>query len=353
MYLQNCYYMAGWSADFTADTLSQVQLLGQLLVIYRRAGGTLVALEDRCCHRAAPLSLGRREGDDVRCMYHGLRFGPDGNCTELPGQPVIPAKVCVKAYPTVEKHGIAWVWMGDPAKADEELVPPFVDVDDPDWALSTSHLDVAAEAQLLVDNLLDVSHAPYVHEATFAGDRANAEKMIAAEHAAVTTRLERGVRVERWIRGREGNRFLGGIATDDFAWNEVHVPGVFAMYTNCFPAGTADRIGELRLPDWEPLLSRFVGQVIAPVSAGRCKLYYAAGPWRRHSGLKDVFFQTVTRAFKEDEAMIEGQQKVIDTLPDRAMMPLGMDGPLTRFEGIVRKLAVAEAAQAPARGEAR
>jgi vanillate O-demethylase monooxygenase subunit len=51
----------------------------------------VVALDDRCCHRAAPLSMGRVEGDDIRCMYHGMKFSADGKCIQIPGQEVIPA----------------------------------------------------------------------------------------------------------------------------------------------------------------------------------------------------------------------------------------------------------------------
>lgn len=349
MYLRNCFYMAGWSSDFGAELVTQVLLLGEPIVLYRRTDGTLAALEDRCCHRAAPLSKGRREGDDLRCMYHGLKFGPDGSCTELPGQEVIPKAVCVRSYKVIEKFGAAWVWMGDPAYADESLIPNFVSPDDPDWAISTAHLDIAAEGQLLIDNLLDVSHAPYVHEATFAaGDQKNVARMVQAEHDAVSTRLERGVRVERWIVGREHNPFLGGITTDDFGFNEVNVPGVFSMYTYCFSSGTRERTGGTHMPDEQPLLARFVGQIITPVSKGKCKLFYAAGPWRQHADLKDRFFSTVTTAFKEDEDIIEAQQQIIEAMPDRPMMPLNMDGPLTRYSNVVQKLTqVEEAALRP------
>ncbi|OYW87468.1 MAG: hypothetical protein B7Z20_05050, partial [Sphingobium sp. 32-64-5] len=327
------------SSDFAANAIHQIFLLGEPLVLYRTQAGDIAALEDRCCHRAAPLSKGRREGDDLRCMYHGIKFGPGGQCTELPGQSVIPAAVRVRSYPVAERHGAIWVWMGDPAKADAALIPDFIGPDNADWAVATSHLDIAAEAQLLIDNLLDVSHAPYVHEATFAaGNRDNVARMVRAEQEARVTRLDRGVNVERWIVGREDNPFLDGITTDDFAFNQVNVPGIFTMYTYCFPTGTFQRTGEMRLPDETPLLARFVGQIITPVADGRCKLYYAAGPWQAHAAFRDQFFSTVTTAFQEDEDIIVAQQTINDALPDRAMMTLNMDGPLTRYANIVRKL---------------
>ena len=91
--------------------LAAVTLLGMPLVLYKKRDGDWAALEDACCHRLAPLSLGRLEGDELRCMYHGLKFGCDGRCTEIPGQAHVPEKVRVRAYPVEEKWGAVWVWM--------------------------------------------------------------------------------------------------------------------------------------------------------------------------------------------------------------------------------------------------
>ena len=90
MFLCNCWYVAGWSHDIVAGSLVSRTILGEPIVLYRKADGGVAALEDRCCHRMAPLTRGRIEGDDLRCMYHGLKFAPDGRCIEIPGQKLIP-----------------------------------------------------------------------------------------------------------------------------------------------------------------------------------------------------------------------------------------------------------------------
>src|ERR1700685_4531194 len=72
MFLRNCWYMTGWSTDFSADAIVGCTLLGEAIVVYRKADGVLAALEDRCCHRLAPLSVGGREGGDITCIYHGV-----------------------------------------------------------------------------------------------------------------------------------------------------------------------------------------------------------------------------------------------------------------------------------------
>ena len=117
------------------SALLEVTILNEPIVVYRKSDGAAVALQDRCCHRFAPLSMGRLEGDNLRYMSHGLKFEPSGKCIEIPGQPKIPPQACVRGYPIVDKYSVAWIWMGDPALVDEALIPEFVGVDDPRWAM--------------------------------------------------------------------------------------------------------------------------------------------------------------------------------------------------------------------------
>ena len=89
MYLRNAWYVAAWGEEIGSAPLGRT-LLGEPVVLYRGADGKAVALADRCCHRGLPLSMGRVEGDRIRCGYHGLVFDPQGICVEVPGQPKIP-----------------------------------------------------------------------------------------------------------------------------------------------------------------------------------------------------------------------------------------------------------------------
>ena len=72
MFVRNCWYMAGWSRDFARDELKPVTMLNEQIVIYRKNDGGLVALQDRCCHRFAPLSLGRLENDDLAMVQRSI-----------------------------------------------------------------------------------------------------------------------------------------------------------------------------------------------------------------------------------------------------------------------------------------
>jgi len=77
MFLRNCWYVIAWDHEVPADGLFARTVLNEPIVVFRTAGG-FAALEDRCCHRHAPLSKGRKEGDHVRCGYHGLKFDATG-----------------------------------------------------------------------------------------------------------------------------------------------------------------------------------------------------------------------------------------------------------------------------------
>ena len=83
MFLRNCWYVAAWSEEVGRAPLARI-LLGLPVMLYRIEKGEAVALEDRCCHRNLPLSMGFIEGDNVRCGYHGLKFAPSGQCIEFP-----------------------------------------------------------------------------------------------------------------------------------------------------------------------------------------------------------------------------------------------------------------------------
>ncbi len=194
-------------------------------MLWRSASGAIHALEDRCVHRLAPLSLGRCEGERLRCMYHGLLFDAGGKVVEIPGQDIIPAQARVKSYAVAERHSWIWVWMGEAATADPALIPPAVGFDDPDYLLGHGNLDYAAEARLINDNLLDFSHLSYVHANSF-----GAGPQFAQTQPTITP-LDRGVRVQRWMTNTLGqsNR-KSPVPIDTWQSYDFLVPGVLLMW---------------------------------------------------------------------------------------------------------------------------
>jgi vanillate O-demethylase monooxygenase subunit len=163
-FLRNTWYLASWSQDVAPGKLLGRKIIGELVLLYRTADGQAVALEDRCAHRMAPLSRGRVEGDRVVCGYHGLEYGPEGQCVHNPyGKP--PALAKVRRFPLVEKHQAMWIWMGE-ATPDESQIPDFsiLDVPDETAAMRRDHVTFDAPWDLIADNLIDLSHVSFLHD---------------------------------------------------------------------------------------------------------------------------------------------------------------------------------------------
>ena len=125
MFMKNCWYVAAWDYELIDGKLLARTLLGEHVLLYRGDSGEVIALNNRCPHRGALLSEGRREGDSVRCMYHGIKYDATGKCVQIPGQDMIPPKLRVRKYPIVESGHLVWIWMGDPARADPALITDF------------------------------------------------------------------------------------------------------------------------------------------------------------------------------------------------------------------------------------
>jgi len=94
----NAWYAAAWSHEVEHE-LAARRICDQDVVLYRRTDGQVTALEDACWHRLLPLSMGRLEGDQVICGYHGLVFNSAGRCTYMPAQKTINPSACVRSYP--------------------------------------------------------------------------------------------------------------------------------------------------------------------------------------------------------------------------------------------------------------
>lgn len=139
--------------------------LGDPLVLWRDAGGTMHVQIDRCPHRAVPLSRGQNEGDRLRCNYHGVEVGPDGTVLSVPGQPGCPleGKKAVKTYPSQEIAGAIFVWFGDELHQEpvqfnlpEQLVAP-------EYSQFLCYADWEMFWRYSYDNVMDPMHGTFLH----------------------------------------------------------------------------------------------------------------------------------------------------------------------------------------------
>jgi vanillate O-demethylase monooxygenase subunit len=338
-YVRNAWYVAAWSHQVAPGQVFPMAILGDRLAIYRKSDGSAVALEDRCVHRLAPLSLGRCEGDRLRCMYHGLLFDSDGTVAEIPGQDLVPKGARVRSYPVVERHSWIWIWMGDVGAADADLIPPAVGIDDPDWILGHGQLDYQAEARLINDNLLDFSHLTYVHEKSFQSGTEHA-----TSHPRITP-VERGLRFGRWVRNAKAPpgraEGLEG-PVDNYGVYDFLVPGVLLMWSGTFPAGTAEAYDDGE-PDRSEAIAAvtFTSQAVTPMTDKTSRYFFSWGPHRDHGDtrMRDGLMQLAAMAFEEDRLMIEAQQKVIDDTAQPRVMPTAHDRGVTLYNRLVERMA--------------
>lgn len=163
MFLKNAWYVAAWAKEVGRDLLGRT-FLGEAVCLYRKEDGTPVAIGDRCPHRFAPLHMGVLKGDAVECPYHGLQFDCSGQCTVNPhGDGKIPVAAKVRQYPLVERHGLLWIWMGDPTRSDPAAIPDYGFLTDDRRGTVGGYIRVEANYELLTDNLMDLSHGQFLH----------------------------------------------------------------------------------------------------------------------------------------------------------------------------------------------
>lgn len=140
------------------------RLLDTSVLIYRKQDGTPVAMQDRCPHRFVPLSLGKRDGDEVVCAYHGLKFDCSGQCSHNPhGTGHIPQAAKVRSFPLLERYGFLWIWMGE-QEADPALLPDFSPLTSGDpRGVGFTYMYRKSNYELITDNVMDLSHIDHLH----------------------------------------------------------------------------------------------------------------------------------------------------------------------------------------------
>ncbi|MDB5798176.1 MAG: hypothetical protein JWP36_2078 [Paucimonas sp.] len=336
-FLKNCWYVAAWSNEIERKPFPTT-LLNEPVVLFRQEDGTPVALEDRCPHRRVPLSAGTVTGDAIKCAYHGMTFNGKGSCIYAPAQEKIPAAANIKSYPVVERHTLVWIWMGDPALADEKAIPyDVVDtLDHPEWRHKGQRRHLKCSYRLLMDNLTDMLHLAYVHTSTIGNPaiEANANKM----------KLDRGdnfVRVERWMVDQPPPP--GFVAAAGFTGNvdRWHVsnyrpPSYFRLDLGAAPAGTGAPEGKI---DPSKALVRHNINCITPETETTCHYFWAESNrnWQRDPSITEKIYDVVLEAFEEDTEILELQQRTININPNAREVHLAVDAPGVQVRNILRR----------------
>ncbi|GAV71971.1 Rieske domain-containing protein/PaO domain-containing protein [Cephalotus follicularis] len=161
--LKNFWYPVAFSADLKDDTMIPIDCFEEQWVIFRGQDGKPGCVQNTCAHRACPLDLGSVNEGRIQCPYHGWEYSTDGKCQKMPSTQFIHVRI--KALPCYEHEGMIWIWPGDdpPTATIPSLLPP------PGFQVHAEIvMELPVEHGLLLDNLLDLAHAPFTHTSTFA-----------------------------------------------------------------------------------------------------------------------------------------------------------------------------------------
>ena len=336
MFVRESWYLAAWSDEIDGKP-TQRWLLGEPVLFYRKGDGGVVAMDDRCPHRLVPLSMGTLVGDDIRCIYHGALFSPEGRCISIPGQVVGNAKGA-RTYATTECWGGIWIWMGNAATADTAKLPGAARLEAPGWRAIRGVLPCAADYGLTVDNLLDLSHEAYLHPRTIGTDEVakNAVKTTVVDDCVVVARVMEDVPPPPlFIKAR-------GKATniDRYQTVTATLPSFVTVDVKATDVGNPDEEGAL---EW------IVMFFMTPERAGRTHYFFAV---TRNFALgsdevDEVLLNGSLETLREDIEMLEAQERMVADRPlaSRTLFTR-YDGAPDRARAIVRKMVEREVSAA-------
>lgn len=336
-FVENIWYAAAWEwevaeADYKlARTICEVPL-----VFFKTESGAYAALDNRCCHRSAPLSLGRIEGECLRCMYHGMLFNTDGKVVQIPGQQHIAETMRVRSYPLESRGGMLWIWMGDPALADPALIHDFAPLSQADrWRGfdKESYLHYDANWLLIVDNLSDFSHVAFVHTTTLGGS----EEYAYETKIENLEQLDNGYRTERWHRNSMPPPFHRKVIPaaeheqklDRCNRMSMYLPGIFLMETIFEPVDDSGKPAS----DGRPVREYRNCQYMTPETYNSTHFFwnYLHCDQLDNDTISPSLKDSLMEGFMEDKVFIEAQQKLLAESPDFVPRSFNADEALTYF----------------------
>ncbi|GHJ42430.1 aromatic ring-hydroxylating dioxygenase subunit alpha [Streptomyces sp. TS71-3] len=238
-FVRNQWYVAAYGREVSRELFSRT-VCGEPILLWRTESGAVTAMSDRCVHRRFPLSQepSRLVGDQVVCGYHGFTYGADGVCVSVPGQKRVPRTARLTSYPVVEQDSFVWVWIGDRELADEKLVPRAPWLDHPGYTTVSGMEPLAARYDLLVDNLLDLSHETYLHGG-YIGTPEVAETPITTEvdDAAGVVRVSRRMDDAACPPFYANSTGIDGRIT---RWQDIeyHAPCLYLLHSRVAPVGS-------------------------------------------------------------------------------------------------------------------
>ncbi len=271
----------------------RVELAERALVLFRDGQGKVAALEDRCAHRNAPLSLGRVCEGRLQCAYHGWEYDAEGRVANVPALPVgasKPLQMRVARYAALEQDGFVWVVLAETAP--ERAPPRFPHLDEHGWTSFIMKTRFRATVEACLENFLDCPHATFVHRHWFRSPTAQTVK------ATVTT-LEDGAVAEYFEEPRKRS----------VVWSSLAPRRGEMQHTDRFIAPATSRV-DYRFPGG---LHYIITSSCTAVSADETEVYTVISfRYGRLGPLVRLYFEPLSRfIIKQDVKILTAQQNNI------------------------------------------
>lgn len=304
-------------------------LLGQALVLWRDANGSVHAWSDTCPHRGASLAMGRivaapeeAGGARLECAYHGWQFAADAHCERIPALPgfVPPASHRARAFDAIERHGLVWVRL----EAGAVAPPAFAAEDDLRLRkVGCGPYEVATSAPRVVENFLDLSHFGFVHGGSL-GTREHPE--VADYRVDDTSTGLRATGCRAWQPVSSLNATSGSIV--DYTYE---VAGLFTAVLTKAPADAAS----VSIDGFREAIALFV----CPLEAERCRV------WFRLAMTDFVSSDDAMRAFQDaifaqDRPIVESQRPRRLPLDPRAELHGAADKASAAYRRYLKRIGV-------------
>lgn len=336
MFPLNTWYIAAWAEEIGDKPFAR-RICNQPIAFFRdRATGKVAALEDKCCHRGAPLSLGVVVDAGLQCGYHGVVHDCSGRCVHIPGQDKIPTRAKVRSYPVVEKNEFVWIWMGDAELANpaDIIDYPFND-DHAKWPHKHGFYHIKASYMLMVDNLMDLTHLGYVHGSTIGGNPMTHVKALMDIH-----KDEDSVGYTRWMLDSippptysKAVPFKGRVDR----WQEFKFvpPSNVVQWSGAVDAGTGAREHGNR----EGGFSLRIFHGLTPETDKTCFYFYTPANGYRQDDptATDQLLHEISVAFLEDKLICEAQQERLDEFGEEALVDIVSDAVRVQLRRIIER----------------
>ncbi len=341
MFVRNQWYVASWDHEIDRAPFART-ICGEPVMLYRKLDRTVVAMRDACPHRLLPLSMGFKEGDNVRCRYHGLLIDPEGRTLEMPVRTERAHKsICAKTYPVVERHRFVWIWIGDPELADPARIPDFWPCSHKDWTFDGGYYHIACDYRLVIDNLMDLSHETYTHQGSI-GQHEILEAPIECRSD------ENTVMVSRWMADVDAPPFWRSALKKDGAVDRWQICHFLPPSSVIIDVGVAPVAAGATMEKHDQGVRGFVIDAMTPENDTSNHYFWGMA---RNFDIHDSGFTARMKAqqgavFMEDVAVLEAQQRSIAAKPDMMLRGYSIDLGSVRARQIIDRLIAAEATAA-------